>query len=331
VAMRIARRGSFRYRAAFMVIGFYLVVGLAALYFGAGWLVRGSASLARRLGISPLLVGLTVVGYGTSAPEMIVSLVAAWRGQAGLALGNAVGSNVFNIGFILGLTAILCPIRVHSQLARHDAPIMALVAGAFLLMFQDAVISRWEAIVLVLGLAGYLSFHIRLALQQSREEQSTYENALPNPSTSLRSDLLLIVAVLGGLALGSHFFVEGAVALATIWGVSEAVVGLTVVAAGTGLPELAASFVAALRRQSDLAIGNIVGSNIYNLLGIVGIAGCLAGPLEGQSLGLTEVIIMAGISMLLLPLAWTGLVLRRAEGILLMLVYAGYLAHLWPR
>jgi len=314
-----------------MLIALYLAGGLVALYFGAEWLVKGAASLARRLGLSPLLVGLTVVAYGTSAPELIVSVVAALQGQGPLALGNAVGSNIFNVGVVLGVSALIAPLRVQSRLVKLDTPVMLSVAVLFLVMFTDGQIDRGEAVILLAGVVGYTMLHVRLARSEtSAAEETEFDASVPSLTTSWAVEGLLILAGLAALGVGSRLFVEGAVSLARSWGVSEAVIGLTIVAAGTGLPELAASLVAACRRQTDIAIGNIVGSNIYNLLAIVGAAGAIAGPLDGTGLGLTEVGIMVGISAILLPLAWTGYTLRRWEGMVLLAIYGLYVWHLWP-
>jgi cation:H+ antiporter len=314
-----------------MLIALYLAGGLVALYFGADWLVKGAASLARRLGLSPLLVGLTVVAYGTSAPELIVSVMAALQGKGALALGNAVGSNIFNVGVVLGLSALIAPLRVQSQLVRLDTPVMLSVAVVFLVMFLDGQISRAEAGFLLAAVVVYTLIHVRLARAKTgARQENEFDASVPALAKSWAVEVLLILAGLAALGLGSRLFVEGAVGLARSWGVSEAVIGLTIVAAGTGLPELAASLVAAFRRQTDIAIGNIVGSNIYNLLAIVGAAGAIAGPLDGTGLGLAEVAIMVGISAILLPLAWTGHTLRRWEGMVLLTVYGLYVWHLWP-
>ncbi len=315
-----------------MLTALYLVSGLLSLYFGAEWLVKGSASLAQKLGIPPLMVGLTVVAYGTSAPELVVSTMAAWQGQGSLALGNAVGSNVFNVGLVLGLSAVIAPLKVQSQLVKLDTPILLAISLVFLLFFQDHTISRPEALTLLAGLIAYTTLHILLARSKiTPTSQNELKENLPAPARNWTRDAVLIVAGLAALTLGSRLFILGAVQLARVWGLSEAIIGLTIVAAGTGLPELAASVVAACRKQTDIAIGNIVGSNIYNLLAIVGASGTIAGPLLAPDLGQPEVLIMVFISILLLPLAWTGYALRRWEGCILLSVYAAYTYYLWPK
>jgi cation:H+ antiporter len=315
-----------------MLFATMLVGGLVCLYFGAESLVRGSASLAVRLGVTPLLVGLTVVAYGTSTPELIVSTMAATKGQGAIAIGNAVGSNIFNIGVILGLTALICPLRVHLQLLKLDTPVMVGVALLFLLCFLDARIQFWEASVFLGLIVVYTLMNIRVARRQaSMAVQKEFEVGVPKPLGSAWKDLAFIVAGLALLLLGSRLFVTGAVDLARLLKVSDAVIGLTIVAAGTSLPELASSLLAAWRKQPDIAIGNVVGSNIYNLLAILGVSGILAPPIDGQGVSLTDTTVMIAISALLLAIAWTGFKLRRWEGGLLLSLYGGYLWHLWPK
>jgi len=314
-----------------MLIALLLLTGLVALYFGAEWLVRGGASLAVRLGVTPLLVGLTVVAYGTSTPELIVSSTAAAQGQGAIAIGNVVGSNIFNIGFILGLTALVAPMRVQLQLLRFDTPVMVGVALLFLLFFRDGSIQRWESLVFLAGIVLYTVVNVRLARRQaSADVRQEFDDSVPKPTGSPWTDTGLIVAGLATLVLGSRLFVTGAVDLARLFDISDAVIGLTIVAAGTSLPELASSLMAAWRKQPDIAIGNVVGSNIYNILAILGVSGMLASPVNGQGVSLTDTLIMIGFSAVLLVIAWSGFTLRRWEGALLLALYGGYLWHLWP-
>lgn len=309
-----------------------LFAGLVALYFGAEWLVRGGASLAVRLGVTPLLVGLTVVAYGTSTPELIVSTMAAAKNQGDIAIGNAVGSNIFNIGVILGLTALICPMRVQLQLLKLDTPVMLGVALLFLAFFLDGNIQLWEALVFLGLILVYTVVNIRVARREaSAEVQKEFDSSMPRPLGSAWKDLGFIVAGLSVLVLGSRLFVSGAVDLARMLEISDAVIGLTIVAAGTSLPELASSLMAAWRKQPDIAIGNVVGSNIYNILGILGVSGVVARPLAGPGVGLIDTLFMISISIVLVAIAWTGFKLRRWEGALLLGVYGGYLWHLWPK
>lgn len=315
-----------------MIIALLLLTGLVALYFGAEWLVRGGASLAVRLGVTPLLVGLTVVAYGTSTPELIVSSMAAAKGQGAIAIGNVVGSNIFNIGVILGITALICPMRVQLQLLKFDTPVMVGVALLFLGFFLDGQIQLWEALVFLAVIVGYTVLNIRLARGQiSQDVQQEFGESVPPAAGSAWKDAGFIVAGLALLVLGSRLFVSGAVDLARWLKLSEAFIGLTIVAAGTSLPELASSLMAAWRKQPDIAIGNVVGSNIYNILAILGVSGVIAPPLNGQGVSLTDTLVMIGISLVLLVIAWTGFKLRRWEGALLLVIYGGYLWHLWPK
>jgi len=315
-----------------MMIALWLAGGLVALYYGAEWLVRGGASLAVRLGVTPLLVGLTVVAFGTSAPELVVSSVAVLKGQGGIAIGNVVGSNIFNIGIILGLTALVCPLRVQLQLLKFDAPIMLGVAALFVWFFRDGSIQLAEAVTFLVLIIGYTLINIRLAREQaSAELEKEFAEGLPAATGSLGKDLGLIVAGLVVLVIGSRLFVVGAVDLARLLGWSEAVIGLTIVAAGTSLPELASSLMAAWRRQPDIAVGNVIGSNIYNILAILGFSGVLVSPVAGAGVSQVDSWVMLGITAVLLPIAWTGFELRRWEGALLLVIYGGYLWHLWPK
>ena len=315
-----------------MVIALMLLTGLVALYFGAEWLVRGGASLAVRLGVTPLLVGLTVVAYGTSTPELIVSSMAAAKGQGAIAIGNVVGSNIFNIGLILGLTALICPMRVQFQLVKFDTPVMIGAALLFLLFFRDSTIQFWEALVFLAGIVLYTVVNIRLARRQaSAEVQQEFGESVPQPTGSAWKDTGFIVGGLAVLVLGSRLFVTGAVDLARLLKMSEALIGLTIVAAGTSLPELASSLMAAWRKQPDIAIANVVGSNIYNILAILGVSGVIAPPINGQGVSQTDTLVMIGVSLVLLVIAWTGFKLRRWEGALLLAIYGGYLWRLWPK
>jgi cation:H+ antiporter len=315
-----------------MVIAWMLLTGLVALYFGAEWLVRGGASLSIRLGVTPLLVGLTVVAYGTSTPELVVSSMAAAKGQGAIAVGNALGSNIFNIGVILGLTALIRPMRVQLQLLKFDTPVMVGVALLFLVFYRDEQIQLGEALVFLAVIVGYTVVNIRLARRQaSAEVQREFGEGVPPPTGSAWKDVGLIAAGLAVLVRGSRLFVSGAVDLARLLKLSEAFIGLTIVAAGTSLPELASSLMAAWRKQPDIAIGNVVGSNIYNILAILGVSGVIAPPLNGQGVSLMDTLVMVGLSLVLLVIAWTGFKLRRWEGALLLALYGGYLWHLWPK
>lgn len=314
-----------------MMIALMLSAGLVALYLGAEWLVRGGASLAVRLRVTPLMIGLTVVAYGTSAPELLVSATAAAQGNGAIAIGNAVGSNIFNIAVILGITALVCPVRVQFQLIKWDTPFMIGVAMLFLLFFLDLRIALWEGLVFLAGIIAYTVFNIRAARKAtSQAVREEFSDATPKLTSALWKDALLILGGLTLLVLGSRWFVDGAVHLAKLFGVSDAVIALTIIAAGTSLPELASSLMAALRKQPDIAVGNVVGSNICNILANLGVGAVIRHPLNGDGVGLDDTWIMVGFSVLLLAIAWTGFKLKRWEGALLLALYGGYLWHTWP-
>lgn len=309
----------------------WIVCSLALLFTGAEALVRGSSSFALRVGLSPLVVGLTVVAFGTSSPELVVSVQAALAQQGDISLGNVVGSNSFNIGVILGITALICAIPVNQQIIRIDAPIALGASVLLLFLMLDQRLSRLEGMLLFAGLVGYNVWSIVASRrQQARVTGALLDSALPAKLPRHWSlDMLLIAGGLGLLVWGSTLLVDNAVELATVLGVSEAVIGLTIIAAGTGMPELATSLVAAVRRQPDIAIGNIIGSNIFNLLGILGVAAWVV-PMNAPGVELTDYLVMILFSVILLPLLAWGHVLSRRDGALLLIIYAVYLYLLWP-
>ncbi len=307
----------------------FIIVALVLLYFGASWLVRGASSLAIKLGITPLIIGLTIVAFGTSTPELIVSIQAALNGNGGISIGNVVGSNIFNIGIILGISALCYPIQVKAEVIRFDVPVMLITALCFLFFFLDHTIGRLEGLALMTASVLYTFYNVRKAKKEiSPEISEEFQESMPKVS-SRWIDLLLIVLGLGVLMLGSDLLVDHAVSLAQYFQVSDAVIGLTIVAAGTSMPELATSVVAALKKQSDIALGNVVGSNIYNILIILGLSSIIT-PIQAPDIALTDSLVMVGISILLIPLVKTGFVLQRWEGGVLLLAYAIYLYTLLP-
>lgn len=315
-----------------MILSFiYICLALLLLFAGAEGLVRGSSSLALRAGLSRLLVGLTIVAFGTSSPELVVSLKAALANQGDIAVGNVVGSNSFNIGIILGLTALLCPVPVHRQIIRLDAPIALGVAVLLLLLLQNNELDRVEGAVLFTGIVLYTLMNIFLARKEAKIQAADVdENSVPGVSKHWAIDLAMIAGGLAILVAGSRLLVEHSIILARTFGVSEAVIGLTIVAAGTSMPELATSVVAALRKQPDIAIGNVVGSNVFNILGILGVAS-LVSPIHAPGISSLDYWTMIGFSALLIPLLYTGRLLHRVEGLLLLALYGVYLFVLWPK
>lgn len=318
-----------------MISSLLVLAGFVALYFGAEWLVKGATSMALRLGLPPLLVGLTVVAYGTSSPEMVVSVIASLNGEGDLSIGNIVGSNTLNIALILGLTALITPLKTEFQLLKFDTPVMIGVGLLFIGLFRDFRIERWEGILL-LGLAiTYTLVNIKMAKRTSTpgvEQQYSDEVAeiTHEPSMGWGKITLLIAGGLLVLVAGSRAFVIGASDLARMWGVSEALIGLTIVSIGTSLPELASSLIAALRKQADIAVGNIIGSNIFNILAIGGVAS-IAKPIHAPGISAVDQWVMVAASCMFAFFAWTGLRIGRREGTVWLICYAGYLAWLWPK
>jgi cation:H+ antiporter len=309
-----------------------IAVALGLLFIGAEGLVRGSASLAIRAGLSPLVAGLTIVAFGTSSPELVVSIKAALAGQGDIALGNVVGSNSFNIGVILGLTALICPVPVHRQIIKIDAPIALGAALLLPLLMLDHKLGSLEGALLAAGIVAYTGMNVWMARRQTAAAagQPADDLGVPPVSKNAMLDVVFIAAGLLTLVLGSRLLVDHSVALAQTFGVSEAVIGLTIVAAGTSMPELATSLVAAIRRQPDIAVGNVVGSNVFNILGILGISS-LTAPLHAPGVSMTDYGAMAVFSILLLPLLYTGRILHRVEGAILLGLYGIYLFMLWPK
>lgn len=298
----------------------YLLVGLVGLFFGGEALVRGSVGIARRMAIPPLLIGLTVVGFGTSTPELLVSVDAAWRGVPDIALGNIVGSNIANILLIIGLSALIWPIKVMGATLRRDTAVMMAAALVLVPVFAIGQLGRVSGLILVAGLAAYLVWAYRQPGEMEAEDVG-----VPAPASALVS-ALWVIGGLVALMVGARFLVDGAVSIARGYGISEAFIGLTIVAVGTSLPELATSLIAAFRRQSEIAIGNIVGSNIFNVLGILGVTALIA-PIPVASRFLTfDLPVMIAVSLVLTALLLTRPVIGRRIGVAML---AGYVAYVW--
>jgi cation:H+ antiporter len=296
----------------------FLIAGIVFLYFGADWLVDASAKLALHLGVKPLIVGLTIVALGTSAPELVVSIKSVLAGSGDLAVGNVVGSNICNVALILGLSALICPIHTSKQLFKFDIPVVVLASLLVWLFLRDNVVQIWEGAVFLILFAGYIAYSIVNA--KSDEKIEPYSGK----SDSVIRSIEFIVVGLGLLIVGSEFLVRGAMELASRWGVSEAIIGITVVAVGTSLPELATSAVAAFKRHSDIAIGNIVGSNIFNILGILGVVGVM-GPIKAEGILLKDILVMIALAVILLAPLLTKRVLTRWQGAVLLGIYVVFI------
>jgi cation:H+ antiporter len=304
--------------------------GLGLLVLGAEWLVRGASRLAAALGISPLVIGLTVVAYGTSAPEMAVSVKSALAGQPDLALGNVVGSNIFNVLFILGASATITPLVVSSQLVRLDVPVMIGVSLLTFVLAGDGSIGRLDGAILFAGAVAYTIFQIRQSRKESAEIREEYAQEFGKKRSSAAVNLAFIAAGLALLVLGSRWLVSGAVAFAQALGVSELIIGLTIVAAGTSLPEVATSILAAFRGERDIAVGNVVGSNIFNMLAVLGLSGLVApgGLPAAAALLRFDVPVMIAVALACLPIFANGRRIARWAGALFLFYYAAYTAYL---
>lgn len=309
----------------------WLAIGSAALYYGAEWLVGGGSKTAKKLGISPLIIGLTLVAYGTSAPELVVSVDSALAGQGGISIGNVVGSNICNIALILGLCAVITPLTVNRAMLKSDVPVMALTAVAFCLIYwwQDGINRLGGAILF----AGFVLYNAKVIIGAKKEAalNRSVETAPEEDGDKAEKPLYLylLLAALGlvVLVLGSKAFLKGAVEIAKLTGLSETVIGLTIVAVGTSLPELATSVVAAIKGERDIAIGNVVGSNIFNILLIMGVAPLIT-PLTGANIQPMDLIALLATTFLLIPFMITGFRLNRAEGVILLAMYGAYMAWL---
>ena len=313
-----------------LMIAIYIIGGLILLYFGANWLVQGAITLALHLGLSPLIVGLTVVALGTSVPEALVSVQAAIGHQGGIALGNVIGSNILNIALILGLSAFFNPLKVDSHLVKADVPLLAGATFMLVVLLEDFHISRMEGAFLLLCIVVYVTGNIMTVKRTSPEEDKIEGMEIPEDSgKTLWRDVGFLILGIVTLGFGANFLVTGAVDLARIFGLSEALIGLTIVSIGTGTPEMATALMAAFRKTPDLAIGNAVGSNLFNIMFVLGIAGLVA-PLDGKGISSVDLYVMLGVTILLLPTVWTGRILDRKEGFLFLAIYVGYLYHLWP-
>jgi len=316
-----------------LTIVLMFIGGLVALVLGAGWLVRGAAKLALSFGISPLVVGLTVVAFGTSAPELAVSAGAVLDGKVDIAIGNVVGSNILNVLLILGASAVITPLVVHLQLIRQEVPIMIAASVALLLMMLDGVVATWESALLVGAMVIYTVFLVWQSRRQSASADAEFEGEVDLNSTWDRHwsvQLGLILLGLVALVTGSHFLVEAAVTTAKQWGVSDVVIALTIVALGTSLPENATSVTAALKGQRDMAVGNVVGSNTFNILGCLGISGMLStsGLVVAESVIHFDAWVMLAVALACLPIFISGREIARWEGVVFLLYYAAYTAYL---
>lgn len=311
-----------------------ILAGLIVLVIGGEALVRGATLLARRLGIAPAVIGLTVVAVGTSVPELVVALLAAMRGAPDIAIGNVIGSNLFNLTGALGLAALVAPLSVRGQAIKLEWPALFLATAVTLACLRDARLDRLEGFVLLVGLVAFVSWTVVIARRNITpdERSDLVEVVAERASLTLRHPgVVTTLLVLGGVALlvlGGQWVVDGAVALARTLGMSDRIIGLTIVAVGTGLPELVTSLIAAVRRESDIAVANMIGSSIFNLLGILG-ASALIHPIAfDPALAGSDLLWLLAVTAVIWPILHTGRTITRAEGGLLVATYATYVTLL---
>jgi len=307
-----------------MMTALMLIAGLALLIWGADLLVKGAARVASGFGISPLVIGLTIVAFGTSSPELAISVSSAWKGEADIAVGNVIGSNIFNVLFILGLSALITPLLVSKQLVKVDVPIMIGVSVLAFVLSMNGRIAFWEGAVLFAGIVAYTIFAIRLG----RASGDTGEAVEGSERWALNIGFIVFGLVL--LVVGSQWLVSAAIEIATALGVSELVIGLTIVAAGTSMPEVATSILAAIKGERDIAVGNVVGSNTFNILGVLGLSGLVAAdglPLA-PALMHFDLWVMLAVAFACLPVFFSGREIARWEGGLFIGYYIAYTAYL---
>ena len=312
----------------------YLIIGIIGLYFGAEWLVGGSSKLALKIGVSPLVIGLTVVALGTSAPELAVCLRLNLESRPDAALGNIVGSNICNILLILGFSSLIRPLRVHWQIIRKELPILLMVSFALIVMLINKEVASWEGFILCVGIVIYILFSFKGANNSGEfkvEGESSSE--IDTVSSQGYNGIVLIALLLAGLillVLGAFFFEKGGIGLAKAFGVSEAVIGLTLLAFGTSLPELATSIVACIKNEGDIIVGNAVGSSIFNVLAILGIT-ALFKPLSVNDINLIDYSIMIGAVIFCWLFIYKKMELNRIKGVVFLGCYAAYITSILYR
>jgi len=305
-----------------------LLAGLILLFFGAEGLVRGAIALSLRMGVSPLVVGLTVLAFSTSSPELVVGIRATLEGSGGIVIGNVIGSNICNTGLILGMAALIFPLGVQRQIIRREIPVLFALTLLFTWFIYCGVIYRYEGIILFIGLLVYVAYSV-ISAKKSGEGATAdeVESVAVKLGRHWAIDVTLLLVGLGVLILGAELMVRGAVSIATMLGASEALIGLTVVAIGTSLPEIATSLVAALKKEGDLLVGNLVAANIFNIGAILGFSSLVA-PMAGEGITRMDLLMLLLFSMVLLPIMRTGHLINRSEGGFLVVAYFAYMGYL---
>lgn len=308
----------------------FILIGLVLLAIGAEGLVRGSSSVALRLGVTPLVVGLTIVAFGTGSPEFVVSIGSALNNNSGLALGNVIGSNISNIALILGIAALIKPLSVRAEIVRRETPVMVIVTALFWLLLYDGELGRIDGAILTLGAIAYtfLTYYLSKQNKQKAVEEE-FDESLENTKGSVLRDVVFIAFGLALLILGANLLIDGAVSVAKYFGMSEIVIGLTIIAVGTSLPELATSALAAKKGEPDVALGNAIGSNVLNILAVLGIT-ALIQPISTEGVRTLDLAVMLGSAILLNIFLGRKFVLDRLEGVILIICYFIYIYSLIP-
>lgn len=302
------------------------VAGIALLYYGAEYLIKGGVSIALKLKVPALVIGLTLVAFGTSAPELVVSIDAALKGSGDISIGNVVGSNICNIALILGLSALIAPLAVQKKLLKFDLPVLVFISVLMVVFsFVSKGITRWQGGVFFVGIIAYTLYSLYSGKKDGSDESDEVSNSKIYPYYLAA---IFVVGGLFGLIAGAKLFVNAAIFIARAGGISDAVIGLTVVALGTSLPELATSVVAAIKGEQDIAIGNVIGSNIFNILCILGIAPLIS-PIHAPEIDLVDLATMLFVTVALFPIMRTGWKINRAEGAFFLLIYIAYTAYLF--
>ncbi len=306
------------------------VLGFILLSYGANMLVQGSENLATTMGISPLVVGLTIVAFGTSAPELAVNMQAAWTGKPDLAVGNIIGSNILNILLILGIGAIITPLGVHRRLVKVEIPLMIGASILLLLLSLDGILNRWDGLILASGIIGYIIYSVKTCHELKNPEEVCPPETDKN-TKKIWLQLLFIAVGLGLLVIGSQWLVNGAIMVAKYYGIGELVIGLTIVSIGTSLPEIATVIVASRRGQQEIVVGNVIGSNLFNILLVLGFTSLIApnGIAVPNAAIVFDMPIMIAVALACLPIFFTGYLIKRWEGILFLFYYFVYSLYLF--
>ncbi len=305
-------------------------IGLTLLTLGAESLVRAGASLALRLGVTPLVIGLTIIAFGTGSPELVVSAEAALYGNSAIALGNIIGSNISNTCLILGTAALIYPMKAKTQVVRREMPVMVVASALLWLLILDGELGRMDGAILFIGSISYTALVYFIARSNKSDEiHQTFSEAIDEPSASKWIDFLMLLGGLAFLIIGAKMLLDGAIEIAKIYKISEVVIGLTVIAIGTSLPELATSVVASFKKNSDLALGNAIGSNVFNISCILGVT-ALIKPIPAGDVRSVDMVVLIGVAVLLWALLGTRFLLDRFEGGILVVLYVIYVYSLIP-